>query len=169
MNKQIEALKMLDDWLDDYTPDEVRKALQEALAEAEKQEPVAVIETYNDTPTSTTKSFTIRKRVRLLDHVENLPLGNLYTHPAPAEKQEPYAWEINHLGATSPPPYIVKHNPIYKNDSNTRVIPLFTHPATWQSLSDDEICDILISNDWDMMTFARAIEKALKEKNFENN
>lgn len=58
--------------------------IKESLKVEPAQEPVAVIENYNDTPTSTTKSFTIRKRVRLLDHVENLPLGNLYTHPAPA-------------------------------------------------------------------------------------
>jgi hypothetical protein len=137
---------------------------------------------------------------------------------AEAEKQEPYAWEINHLDATSPPPYIVKHNPFYKNDSNTKVTPLYTHPApaekqepvaevyetedgwekvyigtmlvqgipngtklythpaTWQSLSDDEIQNEL-KNMWDkglipsysIVAFARAIEKLLKEKNAPNN
>jgi hypothetical protein len=50
---------------------------------------------------------------------------------------------------------------------------LYTHPATWQSLSDDEIVwlcppfydeDNLIANEFG---FARAIEQALKEKNHE--
>ena len=47
-NKTIEALKMLDDWLDDYTPDEVRKALQDALAEAEEKHPQEIIKDHWD-------------------------------------------------------------------------------------------------------------------------
>ena len=45
--------------------------------------------------------------------------------------------------------------------------PLYTHPATWQSLSDDEI-DMLIEKHklmWMTVDFAHAIEQALKEKN----
>ena len=132
MNKQTEALKMAIEFIERHVEadeyDWLIQACKKALAEAEKQEPVAVIETYADTPTYTVKDFTIRKRIRLLDHIENLPLGNLYTHS-----------------------------------------------ATWQSLSDDEIeyleClkappvhpDFINDDSW--YDFARAIEQALKELN----
>jgi hypothetical protein len=46
--------------------------------------------------------------------------------------------------------------------------PLYTHPATWQSLSDDEIQSILDNSVYcevDAEPFARAVEQALKEKN----
>ena len=134
MNKQIEALKMARQTLykwgtanDELACEFVQavRMIDKALAEAEKQEPVAVIETYSDTPTATTKSFTIRKRIRLLDHIENLPLGNLYTHP-----------------------------------------------DTWQSLSNDEIEKVFddivagcYGEDDFWIRFASAIEQALKEKN----
>ena len=52
--------------------------------------------------------------------------------------------------------------------------PLYTHPAIWQSLSDDEM-KIIQNNSWiinsdgskefNTFVFARAIEQALKEKN----
>ncbi len=52
----------------------------EAL-EQPAQEPVAVIEHYNETPTWTVKHFTVAKRVRLLKHISEIPIGKLYTHP----------------------------------------------------------------------------------------
>ena len=88
-------------------------------------------------------------------------------------EQEPYAWEINHLSATSPPPYIVKHKPFYKNDSNTKVTPLYTHPApSWQGLSDDEIMKVIEACEDKLgrhliggIMIARAVEQKSKEKN----
>jgi hypothetical protein len=41
---------------------------------------------------------------------------------------------------------------------------LYTNPAKWQSLSDDEIFQLSI-RDFTKYEFARAIEQALKEKN----
>ena len=48
--------------------------------------------------------------------------------------------------------------------------PVYTHPATWKSLSDDEIDEIWVKSFGSSeivhnIDFARAIEKALKEKN----
>jgi hypothetical protein len=68
---------------------------------------------------------------------------------AETEKQEPVVW----LSTES------KANEIIK-----------TNPATWQSLSDDEIVGILGNireklNGGVFLAFARAIEQALKEKN----
>ncbi len=109
MNKQIEALKMAIEALESiellcddkrwYLIGSARKACKEALAEAEKQEPVAWLSTES------------------------------------------------------------KANEIIK-----------THPATWQSLSDDEINEIWVKSFGSSeivhnLDFARAIEKALKEKN----
>lgn len=54
---------------------------------------------------------------------------------------------------------------------NPKAKPLYTHPPTWQSLSNDELLDIAnkswegISPHTDTMNFARAIEAKLKEKN----
>ena len=57
-------------------------------------------------------------------------------------------------------------------DSKAKVIPLYTHPApSWQGLSDDEIdsvwFEVVKENNFEGTGkyFARAIEKALKEKN----
>ena len=48
-------------------------------------------------------------------------------------------------------------------------IPLYTHPTTWQSLSDDEIVgkwnENFVGNTFKGIEFARAIEQALKELN----
>ncbi len=73
-------------------------------------------------------------------------------------------------------PELVAVQYLYKVDKdNPEMIPLYTHPATWQSLSDDEIeyleClkappvhpDFINDDSW--YYFARAIEQALKEKN----
>ena len=58
-------------------------------------------------------------------------------------------------------------------------IPLYTHPHQWQGLTDDEIFKIvptieqikpqygmMLSNEWNILEFARTIEQALKEKNY---
>jgi hypothetical protein len=73
-------------------------------------------------------------------------------------------------------PELVAVQYLYKADKdNPEMIPLYTHPAIWQSLSDDEIeyleClkappvhpDFINDDSW--YEFARAIEQALKEKN----
>ena len=140
-NKTIEALKMavremtdaiphLDIHFDDYFEaiNACKEALasleSDALAEAEKQAPLAWIKT-----------------VELL---------YIKAHKAEGIKH----WKTN-LGLKPEP-----------DDS-----PLYTHPATWQSLSDLEVAfiaepfyddDNLIVNEFG---FARAIEQALKEKN----
>ena len=49
------------------------------------------------------------------------------------------------------------------------IIPLYTHPKEWVSLSDDEIWDIANflgkNKEWDYpVMFAKTIEQALKEK-----
>ena len=84
-----------------------------------------------------------------------------------AEKQEPVAW-MNINGD------IVSN--VHKEEGNkfsvqeipfsTYTTPLYTHPATWQSLSDDEIDNIWSMNfEFGFRACARAIEQALKEKN----
>lgn len=69
-------------------------------------------------------------------------------------------------------PELVAVQYLYRADpDNPEMIPLYTHPATWQSLSDDNIlklfkpkfeCEI---EDFELVDFARAIEQALKDKN----
>lgn len=125
MNKQIEALKMAQDFTYSLmqvqnipTALTVHNACKEALAEVEKQEPIAWIE---------------------------------------------YRWEDEGDGLMYPVTYLHEYD---NGDSK----PLYTHPATWQSLSDDEITSIIHDNVdvWefeDVMVFARAIEQALKKKN----
>ena len=62
-------------------------------------------------------------------------------------------------------PELVAVQYLYKFDKdNPEMIPLYTHPATWQSLSDDEIFELSI-REFTKYEFARAIEQALKEKN----
>ena len=125
MNKQIEALKMAVEALyaleyhdnlieydayrvdKDFDLDKVRNACNDALAEAEKQEPVAWM--------SKMGSFTA-----IAETKKQLPKGS-----------EP--------------------------------IPLYTHPATWQSLSDDEI--ELLALDNDVVSVISQVEAKLKEKN----
>ena len=69
-------------------------------------------------------------------------------------------------------PELVAVQYLYRADQdNPEMIPLYTHPAIWQSLSDDNIlklfkpkfeCEI---EDFELVDFARAIEQALKELN----
>lgn len=84
---------------------------------------------------------------------------------AEAEKQEPAAW----MNDKTPSGIFARHKEGANNFGCD--IPLYTHPATWQSLSDDEIlklfkpkfeCEI---EDFELIDFSRAIEQALKEKN----
>ena len=63
-----------------------------------------------------------------------------------SQEQEPVAWIIAHTDGSAPPPYIVNHEPFYKNDSRTKITPLYTHPA--QPLSDDEIELIELYRKW---------------------
>ena len=63
---------------------------------------------------------------------------------AEAEKQEP-TWIVNDTAGTK--------------------LRKYTNPATWQSLSEDEIYKCQHPEYPDIMYFARAIEQALKEKN----
>lgn len=126
MTNQLEALKMAIDWFEvekgiaptsDF--DYIINACKEALALAEKQEPVAYIE---------------------------------------------YVWVTDAEGLQSPEVRFHEYD-----NGNSK--PLYTHPATWQSLSDDEIFElhhkwIINSGNKDTQyDFARAIEQALKEKN----
>ena len=85
---------------------------------------------------------------------------------AEAEKQEPVAW----MNDKTPSGIFARHKEGANNFGCD--IPLYTHPATWQSLSDDEIVKMANKiafswhlNSFDFIEFARAIEQALKEKN----
>lgn len=68
-------------------------------------------------------------------------------------------------------PELVAVQYLYKFDKdNPEMIPLYTHPATWHSLSDDEIDEIWVKSFGSSeivhnLDFARAIEQALKELN----
>lgn len=66
-------------------------------------------------------------------------------------------------------PELVAVQYLYKVDKdNPEMIPLYTHPATWQSLSDDEITKAVLeipASFPSIFGIARAIEQALKEKN----
>ena len=82
---------------------------------------------------------------------------------AEAEKQEPVAWMSENAMNVTRFKDIAQH---WINNGG-KAIPLYTHPATWQSLSDDEIEKIQLANggSYKSVSFARAIEQALKEKN----
>ena len=86
------------------------------------------------------------------------------------EKQEPVAW----MNDKTPSGIFARHKEGANNFGCD--IPLYTHPATWQSLSDDEIREIanpFIRHWWPMLQtmdmliikIGIAIEQALKEKN----
>lgn len=64
-------------------------------------------------------------------------------------------------------PELVAVQYLYRTDpDNPEIIPLYTHPATWHSLSDDEIDNIWSMNfEFGFRACARAIEQALKELN----
>ena len=91
----------------------------------------------------------------------------LYTHPAPSQEQEPVAYkhEIYINKRCVETWYDEFKNPA----ADTKIIPLYTHPA--QPLSDDEIEQIIADEQIPVRTgktakrFARAIEKAIMEKN----
>jgi hypothetical protein len=152
MNKQIEALKMAIEALDNACmkiekwtkggkwnagKDALAKC-KEALAEAEKQGPVAWM--------SKMGSFTA-----IAETKKQLPKGSepipLYTHPNQELLNE--YWEMGYNQCL---------------ETNKK----FPIPATWQSLSDEEIWenhDKTDSDNW-VIDFARANEKTLKEKNY---
>ena len=134
MNKQIEALKMAIKDLEDIKRwwrgiehyQNTINACKEALAEAEKQEPVAWY-----------------------------GIGDMHV------------WKLN-LEEDKDATLKVVNRPL-ANNKNWK--PLYTNPATWQSLSDDEIwefinkADIPADYDKEVIKIARAIEQALKELN----
>ena len=110
------------------------------------------------------------KRLHKLEQPARTIKESLNVEPA----QEPVAW----YGTGDM--HIWKRNLEDNEDATLKVtnrpkahngnwIPLYTHPAPAQPLSDDEIDDILESmgniKDWNYIEFARAIEQALKEKN----
>ena len=79
------------------------------------------------------------------------------------EKQEPVAWMSENAMNVTRFKDIAQH---WINNGG-KAIPLYTHPATWQSLSDDEIDNIWSMNfEFGFRACARAIEQALKEKNY---
>lgn len=87
---------------------------------------------------------------------------------AETEKQEPVAW----MNDKTPSGIFARHKEGANNFGCD--IPLYTNPATWQSLSDDNIlklfkpkfeCEI---EDFELIDFARAIEQELKRKNYFN-
>lgn len=98
---------------------------------------------------------------------------------AEADKQEPVAWvsevtleNIEWVRKQDTDNCLEIFCCCDKWDDNN--VPLYTHPATWQSLSDDEKKSIqnnswIINSDgskeFNTFVFARAIEQALKEKN----
>jgi hypothetical protein len=107
----------------------------------------------------------------------------IYAHLAPA--QEPVGYTTKFDLETA-----LEGNTLlwFVNKNGKYNIPLYTHPhqvvptSTWQGLTDDEIFKIvptieqikpqygmMLSNEWNILDFARAIEQALKEKNANNN
>jgi hypothetical protein len=99
----------------------------------------------------------------------------IYAHPAPA--QEPVAWVRTKNGEIdwgddclgSDKDSLIESACDPENKFNEYdAIPLYTHPHQWQSLKDDEIKEIWLKlpqfpNHFDI---SRAIEQALKEKNY---
>ncbi len=126
MNKQIEALKMAIEALESiellcddkrwYLIGSARKYCKEALAEAEKHEPVAWM-------------YERENGAAILEFYGDLDFKGM------------------------------------------KAIPLYTHPATWQSLSDEEKwnlinnSDIPADYDHEVLAIAHAIDAKLKEKN----
>lgn len=80
MNKQIEALKMAIEWKNSnkYTAEQVIEACKEALAEAEKQEPVALIrhENGNFSPAPSWQGLSDNEIGKVLD---DLDIGAAHT------------------------------------------------------------------------------------------
>ena len=120
-------------------------ACKEALAEAEKQEPVAWMRRKYDSGTNPVAVEWDYSDIQIFKH--DIPL---YTHPNQELLNE--YWEMGYNQCL---------------ETNKK----FPIPATWQSLSDDEILNIYEDMhrkprkdgyEWD---YARAIEQALKEKN----
>ena len=163
MNKQIEALKMAVEALDaleyhdnlieydayridkDFDLDNVRNACNDALAEAEKQEPVAWMRRKYDSGTNPVAVEWDYSDIQIFKH--DIPL---YTHPNQELLNE--YWEMGYNQCL---------------ETNKK----FPIPATWQSLSDDEIWDVIegLGERPSYQETARAIEQALKEKNYEQS
>ena len=80
---------------------------------------------------------------------------------AEAEKQEPVAW----MNDKTPEGIFARHKEGADNFGCT--IPLYIHPATWQSLSDDEINYASYGNTQSdgFCDGAKWAQQALKEKN----
>ena len=145
MNKQTEALKMAIETLEAFEItgycDETIQACKEAL-----EQPARLVSYAPDKSTCTL----------------NIDGEEVYfNQEQPA--QEPVAWMTKWENQDGEIKYAVYEEKIGKFD-----IPLYTHPApSWQGLSFDEV--VAINNQWvnhdDPITFARAIETKLKEKN----
>ena len=83
--------------------------------------------------------------------------------------QEPVAW-MSEGGIFT---RTKEHAEIWSNNGG-KVTPVYTHPApSWQGLSDNKIISLYAFYGSDteeaMLEFARAIENALKEKNYGNH
>lgn len=73
---------------------------------------------------------------------------------AQAEKQEPVAWikDVDDKGIID-----------FAMITEESAYPVYRHPATWQSLSDDEIQALALDND--VISVISQVQQALKEKN----
>ena len=148
MNKQIEALKMAIEALEGidecYWEHTVLQACKEALAEAESE--------------SSSQPVAFNGK----EYMEGFNAGKMFAElEHTAQKPVAYIKEVGEYGIID-----------FAHLDEDGAYPVYTHPATWQSLSDDEIAEVIkkafpvvggITNV--DLKFARAIEQALKEKN----
>jgi hypothetical protein len=170
MNKQIEALKMAIcdlelcngaetvEYIIIHTHEAInacKEALasleSDALAEAEKQEPVALLEALSD-----------------LEHKQWMKWAKSIIDSEPISEARKQRWLTMMVDYKDLPDNIQE----YDREWARKVMALYTHPATWQPLSDDEIASVIkttfpvnVSVTNVDLKFARAIEQALKEKN----
>ena len=154
MNKQIEALKMIIDWIEketrsEYTYVDILKACKEALAEAEKQDDIE----------------------KQLDyaHARGFKEGaeNAYKKMEHST-QEPVAWMEEYQSCK-----VNGDERLCHSDKVFRLVQVLASQLDeWQSLSDDEIASVIkttfpvnigVTNV--DLKFARAIEQSLRSKN----
>ena len=139
MNKQIEALKM------------AIEALEEGFGTLECEGMLP--HRYQETTQDCKEALAEAALNKMAENARELDLDY-------DERQAPVAWmEMKEdAGYTE---ITVWQEPISENS-----IPLYNYPATWQSLSDDEIDNIWSMNfEFGFRACARAIEQALKELN----
>lgn len=179
MSKQIEALKMAIEalknakdgiWSSDS--DIAIQTCKEALAEAEQKEKQEKAFAELVKLNQEMGGYDIDKKEMMINGLteqetnETLSVKGLCKQNI--QEQESVAWmyQVNQIYTQ-----FSDIEPSYDEYDEWSLTPLYTHPATWQSLSDDNIlklfkpkfeCEI---EDFELIDFARAIEQALKELN----